>query len=73
MTDVGIDHIVGSIRDVRSEQEKLTKDLEDLQSQLESETRQVDQLLEDKIKNLKEAVLCCPPILITISTPRDSK
>ena len=64
--------VIGSIRAVRSEQGKLTKGLEELRSQLESEVHQVDQLLDDKTKGLKEAVLCCPPIFVTISTPKDS-
>ena len=57
---------------MRKEQEKLTKDLTELQAQLESETRQVDQLLDDKVRQLKEVVMDCPPVLVTIPTPEDS-
>ena len=71
-TDDLLGNVVGSIRAVSSEQEKLTKDLEELQSELENEVHQVEQLLASKIKRLKETVLYCPPIFVKISTPRDS-
>ena len=64
--------LVGDIRAVKSEQEELAKDLADLRSQLESEVRQVKQGLDDKVKRLKETVLCCPPTVVKICTPRDS-
>ena len=65
-----LDEVVVSIRNVKSKHQKLTTDLAKLQAQLESEAHQVDELLGDKIKRLKEAVLNCPPILVTISTPK---
>ena len=72
MTEVALGDLVGAIRAVNSEQEKLAKDLADLQSQLESEVRQVEQGLDDRVKRLKETVLCCPPAVVQIYTPRDS-
>lgn len=65
-------NVAGSIRAVSSEQKSLTKDLEKLQSKLDNEVHQVEQLFDSKIKRLKETVLYCPPIFVKISTPRDS-
>ena len=72
MTEVEPGDVVRSIRAVSSEQEKLTKDMADLRSQFENEVHQVERRLDDGVKRLKETVLCCPPVLVKICTPRDS-
>ena len=68
-----LNDMFGSIRAMRSKQQKLKEDLVRLQSQLKSECERVGQTLENKVKQLKEVVLCCPPTFVRIAVPEESK
>ena len=63
--------LANSIRTLKTTQSKLNEDLNRFESRLESEIQQASQQIEDNIKQLKGEVLCCPPVIVTISAPMD--
>ena len=73
MSDILLSLIVEDVRSLKSEQNKLGEDLKTLESRLMSALQNEDAMFHEKVEQVKELALCCPPTVVTISKPESQQ